>query len=60
MLEGGGQVELLKGVWMPELLSKLIRSAEEFYKNPENERAFQEWLAQRQREQKEGNNAQLA
>lgn len=60
MLEGGGQVELLKGVWMPELLSKLIRSAEEFYKDPENEKAFQEWLAQRQREQEEGNNVQPA
>lgn len=53
-------MELLKGVWMPELLGMLIKSAEEFYKDPENEKAFQEWLAQRQREQEQGNKSQPA
>ena len=42
---------MLEGVWMPQLLGTLIKSAEEFYKDPENEKAFQEWLAQRQRGQ---------
>ncbi len=44
-------------VWTKKLLADLIRSAEEFYKDPEHEKEFQEWLAQRQREPKEEDNA---
>ena len=38
---------MLEGVWMPQLLGTLIKSAEEFYKDPENEKAFQEWKEKR-------------
>jgi hypothetical protein len=51
---------MLEGVWMKGALNKLIRSTEEFYKDPEHEKEFQEWLAQRQREQEQGNKSQPA
>jgi hypothetical protein len=47
-------------VWTKKLLSDLIRSAEEFYKDPENEKEFQEWLARRKREPKEEGDARPA
>lgn len=40
---------MLEGVWMKGALNKLIKRTEEFYKDPEHEKEFQEWLAQRQR-----------